>query len=373
MKKDYTKTSEITRREIFNLIQMYLHNQIDMEKMEYLVRLLTEQNPYVVDKFPQIQFENLSHNGNQVTNAYYLDATKSMVINTEFLESTIVHTYMRMLYGDEFPLMSACTVDFLRLLSALGHELKHSIQIESIKKYGFGSNDNYFIYLGKVANAMYYFDKEEISNDLKLLFCLNFFKDHSNDDYFKTIDNNAYNKLAFATYLRLFHESDARVSSFNFKKGMVKTMLNDPMVKEYPEVEEMLKFAQNSIEISRQNLSKDEYLKQMDCLDEFAEHIMDTILEEKVDKEKLNNRLVSELGSFASIICFSNNVDKIQKTLTKTEDFCPLLSVLINTYTQKLHCDTPFKFNQAKVFMAIESKLAEDSTHTDNNNNDNSL
>ena len=352
MKKDYTKTDEVIRIEIFNSLRKYLNNKLSLDEFKQLSIYLSEQNPYIGKKLMPVEVfrnNNNSSRMNENTNAFYTPDTGKISVNEFFLAKRLFHTDITETIDAEVPINECCAVDFNRLLTTLGHEMKHYFQFKNVMNTEIKSHDKFYTYLNKLTNSIIYNDKEPISPVIKINSTIKFFKNNTNDEYFKKLNGNSINNLVHACYLKLFHETDARISSFHFAKGMIKTLLNDPLISKYPDVRLMLENSNKLLKNQEINYSKDDSYKNLICAEEFSARIINDFLTNKVPSDALQQINTLELQSISSMICLSSDTDKIQDVINLTTDTCAPLAMHLFGYANKIFPEKELQIDEKKL------------------------
>ena len=371
MKKDYDKANKLIRLEIFNSLRKYLNSELTLDGFEQLSIYLSELNPYIYKKLMPVEIadNNQTYTANRNINASYIPTSDKVSINKFYLIKRLNHLEVVVPSNINLSENEYCAVDFIRLLQTLGHEMKHYFQYKNINNFAFYNNDRYCTYLSKLAYSLIYNNNEPILPATKIDYTMKFFKEHSTDEYFTTLNEKFARDLQYACYLKLFHETDARISSFYFAKGMINTLLNDPLITKYLDVKIMLKTSNKILQTQEKLFSKDENYRDVQCAEEFSSHIMDAFLNNKIDDKKLQEMNPLSLMCIPSMICLSSDTDKIQKVLTLTTETCAPFAMHLFNYATKIFPEQKFDVDLKKFEERITNYYKTNkSTDTDKQN-----
>lgn len=346
MPKQYKEYSEFDRMEIFLLLQSFSNGTMSLDDGKRLITLLTSNNPYTYTKCPDIIFENLgtTDNGNVICGAYE-HSKHAIVFNEYAISQRINHSILVSLGLKTTPenIKAASCMDLFDILSTIGHEMKHFIQIESLSKFDNVDKDKYDAYMKKLNSAFHLtttLNNGSFSSMIENT--INFVNANTINTYFSNLQSKDVYQFNYQCYLKDFKEKDARIAGFNFAYGMVMTMAKDPYAQVYPDVQNLListaEYMYNACKTKGKDFSVD-----TSSLDEFTNHLVDLFDKKAFSKEAINNLSVNELKDICTTLCLSEDTDKCNKLINDYKTDCPNFSGVLNIMTESLYPELKYE------------------------------
>ena len=195
--------------------------------------------------------------------------------------------------------------------------MKHFLQHTAVDNYKNTNQNDYDTYVKKLRNDFYKPNALYVPDKLKVSLTIKFLKNNLINKYFDTLTKSDMENLEYACYLSAFPEIDARKSGTNFTIGMINTLYNDPISKQYPNVKNMLLIAKN---IANDIIEKDLHKSDLTIGEDFSNQLIDVLLKKEIPVESINKLGNLELFCIQSMICLNNVPSKLQRLINEYKD-----------------------------------------------------